>query len=86
MSRYSKKGKFALLIIAAIAGLCGYIASCSYNYSQMTSWQLEQKIDPDAGTGATKLKAHIDSATIAGLVFCSTAIGAILYVKLFSKK
>ena len=51
----------------------------------MTAWQLEQKIDPDAKTGMTKLKAHIDSATYAGLAFCSCAL-ALLLVKKISRK
>ena len=55
-------------------------------YSKMTPWQLEQKIDPDAGTGSTKLKAHIDSAAYAGLAFCAVALAAFAAAKRRSGK
>lgn len=86
MSRYSKKGKFALLLISALIGVGTYVTSCSYSYSRMTPWQIEQKIDPEAGTGSTKFSAHVNAALFAGIAFCLTAIGGVVYVKTFSRK
>lgn len=86
MKRLSKGKKFAVLGAAAAAAACVYAASCSRMYSKMTPWQLEQKIDPDAGTGSTKLKAHIDSAAYAGLAFCAVALAAFAAAKRRSGK
>ena len=52
----------------------------------MTPWQLEQKIDPEAGTGSTKPKGHIDPATYAGIAFCAAALAAFAAFKKYSGK
>lgn len=85
MKTIPKRSKFAILGISAVVAAAVYASNCSQRYSEMTAWQLEQKIDPDAQTGMTKLKAHIDSATYAGLAFCSCAL-ALLLVKKISRK
>lgn len=86
MKRLSKCKKIAVLGIAAAVAACVYAASCRAIYSKMTPWQLGQKIDPEAGTGSTKLKAHIDSATYAGIAFCAAALAAFAAFKKYSGK
>mgnify|MGYP005955472623 CR=1 FL=1 len=86
MKRLSKWKKIAVLSIAAAVAACVYAASCHVMYSKMTPWQLEQKIDPEAGTGSTKLKARIDSAAYAGLAFCATTLAIFAALKKYSKK
>ena len=85
MTKLSKRSKFLIIVFSLIVSACVYAACCTSFYSKMTPWQLEQKIDPDAKTGLTKLKAHIDSATIAGIAFCATAILSFAALKKFAK-
>ena len=48
--------------------------------------QLEQKIDFDSQSGSTRFKAHVDSLSIGGAVFCASAILISVAVKVSGRK
>ena len=86
MKKYSKKQKILLMSISLVIAICAYFTAYSAFTADMTDWQIKQKIDFQANTGATKFKARIDSLSIAGLAFCVSAITIIAIKKITEKK
>ena len=86
MKHISIKYKLALLSACTISGIIAYFTAYNFYLSEMTEWQKDQTISFESNTGSTKFKAHIDSAIIAGLVFCASAITITSLVKFTKKK
>ena len=84
--KFSKTKKLFLICASAILGAAAYFTALSYFESKMTPWQLEQKIDFDSQRGSTRFKAHVDSLSIGGAVFCASAILISVAVKVSGRK
>lgn len=81
MSKFPKK-KFMILLTSLMVASIAWIGSYTIMSRELTEFQRKAEISFESETGSTKFKIYVDATSIAGIGFCLTAIGILVYLRI----